>query len=289
MTLDVAARLSDLGHDVLLIVNKRVRHYSEYVASLDAVELGRMSADIRVFSDIRRVLRHRRRRLRLRDVQRFAVGRLAAASLGIRVVVSEHSTSSAPRAVERLTNLLLGHSTETVIACADAQVESLLRAGHRRCKIRVIRNGVDTVHFSPDNQGARSLRARLALSPHARTVMLVAAHRAEKRHDRFVQLIERLHAAGVAASGIMVGGGPLAEHTKELVKASVVSEALYVTGPIRDMPAVYSAADVVVLLSDDIETFPLALLEAQACETPVVGMDTGGVRETFSMARRDSS
>lgn len=166
VTLDVAARLSDLGHDVLLIVNKRVRHYSEYVASLDAVELGRMSRwDIRVFSDIRRVLKAFDADVCVCVMFNASLwGRLAAASLGIRVVVSEHSTSSAPRAVERLTNLLLGHSTETVIACADAQVESLLRAGHRRCKIRVIRNGVDTVHFSPDNQGAVIARTSRTLS-----------------------------------------------------------------------------------------------------------------------------
>ncbi|NLE96335.1 MAG: glycosyltransferase [Dehalococcoidia bacterium] len=283
VTLDVAARLSDLGHDVLLIVNKRVRHYSEYVASLDAVELGRMSRwDIRVFSDIRRVLKAFDADVCVCVMFNASLwGRLAAASLGIRVVVAEHSTSGAPRAVERLTNLLLAHSTETVIACADAQVESLLRAGHRMRKIRVIRNGVDTVHFSPDVQGARSLRAELALSPDAAIVMMVAAHRVEKRHDRFVRLIEHLHAAGVNASGVMVGGGPLLDHTKTLVEASVVSEKLHVTGPITNMPAVYTAADVVVLLSDDIETFPLSFLEAQACETPVVGMDTGGVRETL--------
>lgn len=47
------------------------------------------------------------------------------------------------------------------------------------------------------------------------------------------------------------------------------------------MRAVYSACDVVVLVSDSIETFPLVLLEAQACGTPVVAYDTGGVGETF--------
>ena len=125
------------------------------------------------------------------------------------------------------------------------------------------------------------MRAELDLPPDAAVVMLVAAHRPEKRHDRFLLLIEQLHANGVLAWGVMVGGGPLLERNTALVEASPVSDWLRVTGPIVDMPAAYSAADVVVLLSDDIETFPLSFLEAQACKVPVVGMDTGGVRETL--------
>ena len=115
-------------------------------------------------------------------------------------------------------------------------------------------------------------------------VMLAAAHRPEKRHDRFVSLIERLHGYGTRAWGVMVGGGPLLERTAALAKTSPASDWLRVTGPIVDMPAAYSAADLVVLVSDA-ETFPLSFLEAQACEVPVVGMDAGGVRETLVEGR----
>ena len=182
---------------------------------------------------------------------------------------------------ERLTNLLLGPLTETVIACADAQVDTLVMRGHQRPKVRVIRNGVDTARFSRDDDAGKRLRGELGVPQDGLIVMLAAAHRQEKRQDRFVLLIEQLHSVGVPAWGVMVGGGPLLARNKTLSEASPVSDWLRVAGPIVDMPAAYSAADVVVLVSDDIETFPLSFLEAQACETPVVGMDTGGVRETF--------
>jgi len=282
VTLDVAARLSDLGHDVLVVVNKRVRHYAEYVDRVQMLELGRMSRwDIRVLPDIRRALEAFDADVCVCVMFNASLwGRLAAASLGRRVVVAEHSTTGSARTVERLTNILLDNATETVIACADAQVDFLVRAGHQRRKIRVVRNGVDVERFSRDVAGARKLRIELDLPPGVPVVMLVAAHRAEKRHDRFVRLIERLHAAGVQTGGVMVGGGPLIERTRTLAKASAVARWLRVTGPVTEMPAAYSAADVVVLLSST-EVFPLSFLEAQACETPVVGMETGGVRETL--------
>jgi glycosyltransferase involved in cell wall biosynthesis len=282
-TLEVASQLADLGHEVLLIVNKRAEYFAEYVDRVQIVELGRMNRwDVRVVPDIRRILKAFDADVCVCVMFNASLwGRLAAASLGCRVVVAEHSTTGDIRSIERLTNILLGSVTQTVIACADGQVDALVGSGHQRRKIRVVRNGVDVGRFYRDTEKATQLRAKLGLEPDAALVLLVAAHRAEKRHDRFLQLIEHVHANGVRAWGVMVGGGPLLAGNTALAMASPISAWLRVTGPIVDMPAAYSTADVVVLLSDDIETFPLSFLEAQACEVPVVGMDTGGVRETL--------
>jgi len=282
-TLEVASGLSDLGHDVLLIVNKRAEHFAEYFDRVRITELRRSHRwDVRVVPDIRRALRAFEADVCACVMFNASLwGRLAAASLGCPVVVAEHSTKAKTPLAERLTNILLGYATETVIACAKAQVEALVRGGHQRRKIRVVRNGVNVRRFARDDQRGIMMRAELGVPPDAALVMLAAAHRPEKRHDRFVSLIEQLHGKGVRVWGLMVGGGPLLGRTAALAKASPVSDWLRVTGPIADMPAAYSAADIVVLVSDDVETFPLSFLEAQACEVPVVGMDTGGVRETL--------
>jgi len=282
-TLEVASGLSELGHDVLLIVNKHAECFAEYIDRVQILEIGRTSRwDVRVVTDIRRALKAFNADVCVCVMFNASLwGRLAAASLGCRVVVAEHSTTGTARTIERLTNIMLRNVTETVIACAASQVDSLMRAGHQRQKIRVVRNGVDVRRFSRDIEAAKKLRAELNLPPDAPIVMLVAAHRPEKRHDRFLQLIECLHATGLQVAGVMVGGGPLLVQTKALAGASAAAGWLRVTGPMADMPTAYSAADVAVLLSDDIETFPLSFLEAQACEVPVVGMETGGVRETL--------
>jgi glycosyltransferase involved in cell wall biosynthesis len=146
--------------------------------------------------------------------------------------------------------------------------------------MRVVHNGVDVGRFCRSTQGAEETRAALGLPADGALVLLAAAHRPEKRHDRFLALIEQLHADGVRAWGVMAGDGPLLARNAALAEASPVSDWLRVMGPVLDMPTMYSAADVAVLLSDT-EVFPLSLLEAQACEVPVVGMEAGGVRETL--------
>jgi len=286
-TLEVAAGLSQAGHDVLLIVNKRADNFAEYFDQVGIVELGRSSRwDARVVADIRRALRAYDADVCVCVLFNATLwGRLAAAWVGCPVVVAEHSTKAVTPIPERSANVLLGGATRAVIACADSQVGALVRGGHQRRKIRVVRNGVNVGRFAPDREEAARLRARLGIPPDGVLVMLAAAHRREKRQDRFVSLVERLHGRGVPVWGLIAGGGPLIHQTTALVQVSPASSRLRVTGPLEDMPAAYSAADVVVLVSDDIETFPLSFLEAQACEVPVVGMDTGGVRETLVEGR----
>jgi glycosyltransferase involved in cell wall biosynthesis len=282
-TLEVASGLSEAGHEVLLVVNKGADHFSEYFDRIRIVELDRTERwDLRVIPDIRAALRAFRPHVTVCVLFNASLfGRLAAASLGCPVVVAEHSTKVRTPLPERATNVALGPVTSAVIACARAQVDALVRGGHQRRKVHVVPNGVSITRFVRDRAGAAAFRAGLGIPEDAPVVLLAAGHRREKRHDRFISLVERLQQAGVAAWGVMAGGGPLLEQTRSLAAASPVAERLRVAGPLVDMPAAYSAADVAVLVSDDIETFPLSFLEAQACEVPVVGMDTGGVRETM--------
>ena len=52
----MACRLSDLGHDVLLIANKRAEHFAEYADRVPIVELGRMNRwDAHILPDLERV------------------------------------------------------------------------------------------------------------------------------------------------------------------------------------------------------------------------------------------
>jgi len=281
--LEVASGLRERGHDVLLVVNKSASHYAEYLGSVPLRELHRTSRlDASVMFDIRRALQAFKADVCVCvDFNALLWGRLAAASLGCRVVIAEHATRAVTPLTIRVTNRLLSGMTDSVIACAEAQVESLVRGGHQVTKITVVRNGVDVKRFTRDVDGAGTVRRELGVPPDALVVGLVAAHRLEKRHDRFISLLERLPLKGINGWGVMVGGGPLMKRTSAMAKASSVSERLRVIGSRTEMPAIYSACDVVVLVSDDIETFPLCFLEAEACGVPVVGLDTGGVRETM--------
>ena len=171
-------------------------------------------------------------------------GRVAAARSGAGSSSRSARRRRRTQLAERLTNIVLGPVTETVtVAPTRRSTLSSAQAieGERSASSAT---AWTVARFRRDSEGATTVRNELSLPADAAVLMLVAAHRPGKRHDRFVSLVERLHASGTEVYGVMVGGGPMLTHTRALADASPVSAWLRVTGPVIDMPATYSAADV---------------------------------------------
>lgn len=282
----LARGLATGGHSVLLLINKRGSAFRDVLShpDIEVVELGRMSRyDVRVLWDIAR-------RLHSFDAQVLLCvsytatlwGRIAAIALRTPVLTAEHTSLHGWRRRDmELANWVLGPFTRAVVACASAQQPYLVADRNPAGKIVVIRNGVDPVEFRPERKSGARMRRAWGVPSQATLVGIVAAHRAEKRHDRFIRLVETCVAEGVDVYGVMIGGGDLLEQNRHAASASAATGRLIVAGPVSDMPSAYRACDVVVLTSDSVETFPLSFLEAQACCVPVVGFDIGGVGETM--------
>lgn len=282
---DLAVGLAERGDEVVVIVNKSASAFLERLdrPRITIVELRRQGRfDVRVLHGIRRVLREFRPDVLLCvNFNATMWGRLAAVGTGVPAVTAEHSTT---RPVARpeigLSNRILAPMTAAVVACASAQVPDLVAEGNPGDRVVVIHNGVDPDVFRRDEGRSSAVRELWGIAPGALAIGLCGAHRPEKRQDRFIRLVERLNDRGLGVHGVMVGGGGLLEADRALAAASPAAEWLHVPGASDDMPAVYGALDVCVLTSDA-EAFPFAFLEAQACGTPVVGFDVGGVRETI--------
>lgn len=282
----VSAGLVERGHSVHVVVHKRMTAYSELFqqAGVTVCELHTKREEV-----LRILTRLRRQLLSFRPDVVVCVnfnatlwGRLVAALLDIPCVCAEHSSDRVRLRKIWLTNRILSHWTDAIIACADAQKSTLVKEGHRSAKITVIPNGVDAQAFYFDETEGEALRRRSHIVPSDFVVGLIAAHRAEKRHDRFIAMIEELRRRRVPAIGLMVGDGPLMDDNVALCRKSDCADAFRILGRVEHMRAVYNACDVVVLVSDSVETFPLSFLEAQACGTPVAAMRVGGVEETMA-------
>ncbi len=279
------AGLRERGHHPLLVVNKSVTAYAEELrgGGVDVIQLGRRRrCDVRVVGDIARALRRHKADIVVGvGFNATLWSRLAATLAGCPAVTAEHSTNRGRTLKIIASNRLLASGTGAVIACAQAQIASLVAEGNPRELIAVVHNGVDPACFRPDPSAGARLRHDLGIPPTAFIVGMVAAHRQEKRHDRFINAIEKLAARGIDCYGLMAGGGPLLERSVRRVAESPAGARIVILGPRRDVVSIYSACDVCVLCSDGVETLPLVLLEAQACGTPVVAMDTGGIAEAF--------
>jgi glycosyltransferase involved in cell wall biosynthesis len=282
---DVASGLVSRGHEVALVVNKNATDaYHDLIQSggVGLTVLGRTNRlDPRVLTDLLGIAHRFAPDVVVCETFNASLwGRLAGIMSGAAVVVAEHASGGSPSRKEYWTNRALGAFTHSVVGCARAQVPSLIAEGHPEGAIVIVHNGVDTTFFRRDPAAGLAFRAELDVPADAFVIGMVAAHRREKRYDRLVALAERLSEAGLDFVACAIGGGPGYEADRAFAAASAAAGRIRFVGPRSDMAAVYSACDVAILLSDS-ETFPLAFLEAQACGTPVVGMDVGGAGETL--------
>jgi len=154
-----------------------------------------------------------------------------------------------------------------ILVTANPQLAETVRAEVPGLRVEVVAQGVDGELFRP---GADVLNLETARP----VALFVGALSPEKRPDL------ALEAAAMSGMSIVVAGsGPLAGEIDALA-ASTLGLDRYRRLEIdrQDLPQLYAAADVVIL-SSPLESGALAILEAMACNRPVVTAADGIRRE----------
>lgn len=141
--------------------------------------------------------------------------------------------------------------------------------GPARASWRVIPNGVDLDRY-------RARRGR----PGAQHPVwaAVAALRPDKNHLDLVRAWAGVVRAHPGATLLVVGDGPARPDIERAVAAAGLGDSVRMLGRREDVPDLLRSVDGVVSASVD-EALPTALIEAGACELPVVAADAGGTRE----------
>ena len=193
---------------------------------------------------------------------------------------------------------------EQVVAAADrlvantedeaGQLVELYGADPER--VDTVAPGVDLDHYRPEVGGTAAARRRLGLAPDAVVLLFVGRLQPLKAPDVLLRAAARLLADDpglrdrlvVAVLGGPSGNGQSSE-TSEGEPARLRALAARLGLPVRFEPPSstdrlrdwYRAADAVAVPSHN-ESFGLVALEAQACGTPVVATDVGGLRTTVA-------
>lgn len=172
--------------------------------------------------------------------------------------------------------VLRGRRARLVLQNSD-DVTALVEAGlAREGEVRLIKgSGVDLSRFRPRVLGQ---------SPQATVVVLAARLLWDKGIAEYIAAARQLHKEGLAIRFLLAGspdeGNPSAidQSTLDAWAADGVIELM---GHVRDMPALYAGADIAVLPSYR-EGLPKSLIEAAACELPLVTTDVPGCREVVT-------
>ena len=146
-----------------------------------------------------------------------------------------------------------------------------------RRKLVVVRCGVDTERFTREVDGSTREGFR---------IVCVASLQPYKGHEVLIDALARLRDRDVPFECVLVGEGVERAAIEEQLRRLDLAERVSLVGALRsgDVLGIVRTADVVVLSSvvagsGQMEGIPVALMEALACEVPVVASRLSGTPE----------
>jgi len=244
-------------------------------------QLSRGKYDVSVLARLRKLVAERRidAVVTVGAGDKMFWGRLAAWLEGVPVILSALHSTGWPDSIGRL-NRWLTSVTDGFIAVADRHGRYLVEQERLPArKVRVIPNGVDTERFRPAVEEGLAIRQQLGIPTTAPVCGIVAALRPEKNHLLFLRAAALVSRLRPDAHFLIVGDGPEREKLERTVRDANLGRRVHFLGSRADIPQVLPAMDVLALTSHN-EALPVSILEAMACQIPVVATRVGSVAES---------
>jgi len=213
------------------------------------------------------------------------IGPLAAKCAGVPVVVSWETVSHEGDPFHNNFQRRVGYEwtmqyVDVIIPVSEAIKRSLMRRrGIPEHKIRVIHYGVDLKKFHPNGHD-QALAKRLEFGATDDTVLIGILARLEppKGHRFFVEAFSEVVKRFPRARAIFAGDGSLRAELETSIRQAGLGKSIRFLGTRNDVTELLNAIDLFVLPSIS-EGLPNVLLEAMACQKPVIATDIGGIPE----------
>lgn len=151
-------------------------------------------------------------------------------------------------------------------------------------KINVINNGTDPNFFSP--RETKTLSEQLGVQ-NKKVILSLCRLVPRKGMDSVLYALKEIVKENTDVVYLIGGSGPDANRLKKIRNKLGLQDYVTFLGriPEEELPYYYSMADVFVMPAKndppDVEGFGIVFLEANACETPVIGSRTGGIPDAI--------
>lgn len=208
---------------------------------------------------------------------------VAARLRGIPFVTSWYKGFREQNFFKRLYNGVMARGDRVVAACE--QIAQLVndRYGTPWEKIAVVPCGIDADRFDParvTRERVAAMRQSWGVNADTKVILIAGRILRRKGHHVAVRAMQRLKDLGLT-NFLCVFVGEDRGHTNytgelwDLVLSTGTMDVIRMAAPVRDMPAAYKAACVVVSAAIQPEGAQRSILEAQAMARPVVVSDLG--------------
>lgn len=167
-----------------------------------------------------------------------------------------------------------------IIAVSIATRKKLLDRTHfTHENVSVIYNFVDTRKFDSTKYSKAEAKKRLDV-PQAFTLGFVGRLNKVKNLETLIKALPKLRETYPNLEVLLAGGGPEEYALKALVSRLKLDTSVHFLGKVDDMPALYAAFDINVLISHD-ENLSKVLLEATSMHVYSIVSDVGGNAEVI--------
>jgi glycosyltransferase involved in cell wall biosynthesis len=218
------------------------------------------------------------------------LARFVARQLAIPLVYTEHNTWDRYNKVSYWGNRMTFKHQDVAIAVSNEvalsmQLNSIWDPYRRggRLKVKVVQNGVNTTVFC--KEGEEYPNFKLPIPESVPVIGKVAVFRSQKRLWLWVELALRILSKHPEVHFVLVGGGEWRSRIEKQIQESGKAGNFHLVGVQKEVIPYLRRMDI-YLSTSEFEGLPIAMLEAMACEVPVVATRAGGIGEVIQHGRQ---
>jgi glycosyltransferase involved in cell wall biosynthesis len=204
----------------------------------------------------------------------------ALSNNNIRWVVTKHGRRYGPKLLlyNFLDGFIVRHADRVIAVSKEIRRKARL-AGIAQEKILLIENGVDLERFTT-NTSPEAIKESLGIKKEALVVGTIGALTKEKGHQYLLRAALKVIRIYPKAIFLLVGDGAERPGLEKTASYLGIKESVIFAGMRKDVPEILSILNVFVLPSLN-EGLPMALLEAQAAQIPVVATRVGAIPDVL--------